>query len=120
MVKQAVPDPLGPRLAALLPGFKEVRVRVVGPVAPGLTLARAHAFASALDIAGYETPKGLPRRADSEKTPEGLVRAEAECDTGEFRDARNEYYSYRGWFLSLLLTEWNREPWDARWERADY
>lgn len=115
-----MPTPLAERLAALLPGFAEVRVRPVGPVPPAQTLAQAHAFPSALDISRYETPRGFPRRPDGEKTPEGLIRVEVECDTGEFRDARNEYFSYRGRFLSLLMTAWDSEPWDARWECADY
>lgn len=94
-------------------------MRILGPVPPGLALGEAHAFPSALDISRYGTPPGFPRRPDAERTPDGLMRVAVDCDTGEFRDARNEYYSFRGRFLSLLMTAWNREPWDARWEPAD-
>jgi len=105
------------RLKSKLSRFKYVRCGGVLPVAEGVSLGEAHHFVLGRDISSYDTPRGFPRRSEKEKTPEGLLRVEIECDTGVFRDPRNtEWCTYNGYFLSLLVFAELGDIWDARWE----
>lgn len=114
-------DLLIARLEKALPGF-ELRISVGRPLRAGIFPREARGFADWLtdaDFLSLETPPGFPRQAKDAVSPDGLVGVAVECDEGGFHDSRNTWYSYHGYYLTMLVFGDSGEIWDARWERTD-
>jgi hypothetical protein len=100
-------------IVSLLPPSREIVALICAPVPPGATVAEAHTTWLPESVGKAETPCRFPRQPAAARCPDGLVLVEIDC-VERRTGGMGSYFSFHGYFVSLLLLVERGTIWDAR------